>query len=433
ELYAADNEIADLSSLAMMDTLEILDLENNSVSDPDQVEHLAQCGALASLVLLGNPLAAAVLHTTDTGQPPPPHADPYRAAVRAALPALSLLDRSPLAPPALLPPTHRLADLADRAARAAAGRRCRLRPRSAAPRRGARPASAAGSGGAASAAVDHSSDLTFGTDTTLAGNPILFLRARRPRTGAATPSAASNAAAIDSAAAAVVSDAATTAHPRHAHGQPSLCPNACAPATSAAPPSPIARAHAVAAPFLTATTRRPRAHLPHPAPPAASAAAAAAAAVAPSASSQEPRSQLPPAHSLTPPVLAPVRPDPRRRRFVARPDVIPGPDGASGKSRFTNGFVLSAPPAHTPSPPPPPTTVLNPRPMRQAFSVALVGGAAAVMRPGPPPHAPPSLPTPRVPGRRFPSPVPSVSPPRLLLPEPPPQQKGMAVLTAAYE
>lgn len=58
ELYAAFNDIADLSPLAMHDRLEVVDVDSNAVADPDQVAQLATCPRLHTLTLEANPICA---------------------------------------------------------------------------------------------------------------------------------------------------------------------------------------------------------------------------------------------------------------------------------------------------------------------------------------------------------------------------------------
>ena len=82
ELFAAFNDVVDLSPISGAERLQVLDLEGNAVDDPSQVLYLQECAELSSLNLQDNPCAEA--------------AD-YRAHVRAALPQLQLLDDEPIA------------------------------------------------------------------------------------------------------------------------------------------------------------------------------------------------------------------------------------------------------------------------------------------------------------------------------------------------
>ncbi|KAG2493071.1 hypothetical protein HYH03_008734 [Edaphochlamys debaryana] len=77
ELYAAYNDIADLSPVDACAFLEVLDLECNCVADPEAVLYLAACPNLQTLTLTGNPAAEV---------------EGYRRAVCGELPALLSLD-----------------------------------------------------------------------------------------------------------------------------------------------------------------------------------------------------------------------------------------------------------------------------------------------------------------------------------------------------
>ncbi|XP_012507472.1 PREDICTED: leucine-rich repeat-containing protein 56 isoform X2 [Propithecus coquereli] len=54
ELYVSYNDISDLSPLCLLEQLEVLDLEGNSVEDLGQVRYLQLCPRLATLTLEGN-------------------------------------------------------------------------------------------------------------------------------------------------------------------------------------------------------------------------------------------------------------------------------------------------------------------------------------------------------------------------------------------
>jgi hypothetical protein len=77
ELYAAFNDIKELSPLNACDGIEVLDLEGNRVADADEVAFLSNCTTLNSLSLEGNPV---------TQQPQ------YRHSVAKLLPSLMSLD-----------------------------------------------------------------------------------------------------------------------------------------------------------------------------------------------------------------------------------------------------------------------------------------------------------------------------------------------------
>uniref|UniRef100_G1RA68 Leucine rich repeat containing 56 n=1 Tax=Nomascus leucogenys TaxID=61853 RepID=G1RA68_NOMLE len=100
ELYASYNNISDLSPLCLLEQLEVLDLEGNSVEDLGQVRYLQLCPRLAVLTLEGNLVCL---------QPAPgptnkvPRGYNYRTEVRKLIPQLQVLDEVPAAhtgPPA---------------------------------------------------------------------------------------------------------------------------------------------------------------------------------------------------------------------------------------------------------------------------------------------------------------------------------------------
>ncbi|XP_054517798.2 leucine-rich repeat-containing protein 56 isoform X7 [Pan troglodytes] len=92
ELYASYNNISDLSPLCLLEQLELLDLEGNSVEDLGQVRYLQLCPRLAMLTLEGNLVCL---------QPAPgptnkvPRGYNYRAEVRKLIPQLQVLDEVP--------------------------------------------------------------------------------------------------------------------------------------------------------------------------------------------------------------------------------------------------------------------------------------------------------------------------------------------------
>eukprot|EP00736_Rhodelphis_marinus_P010204 Rmarinus@m.5975 len=77
ELYLSYNDIDDLSPFSAFAFLEVLDLESNNVTDPDQLEFLIPCRKLHSLTLKGNPVSTQ---------------DKYEATVIDMLPSLEILD-----------------------------------------------------------------------------------------------------------------------------------------------------------------------------------------------------------------------------------------------------------------------------------------------------------------------------------------------------
>lgn len=77
ELYVAFNEVKDLSAVCSCDSLEVLDLEGNSVEDISEVYFLGSCLALSALTLEGNPVQGV---------------KGYRRLILEALPDLKTLD-----------------------------------------------------------------------------------------------------------------------------------------------------------------------------------------------------------------------------------------------------------------------------------------------------------------------------------------------------
>ncbi|XP_021563693.1 leucine-rich repeat-containing protein 56 [Carlito syrichta] len=101
ELYASYNGVTELSPLCLLERLEVLDLEGNSVEDLGQVHYLRLCPRLATLTLEGNRVCLQPA-------PGPCHKVPqgynYRAEVRKLLPQLQVLDEVPAADTALRAP-----------------------------------------------------------------------------------------------------------------------------------------------------------------------------------------------------------------------------------------------------------------------------------------------------------------------------------------
>ncbi|CAE8711931.1 unnamed protein product, partial [Polarella glacialis] len=56
--YLPFNDVADLGPLNGLEFLEVLDVEGNAVSDPDEVEALSECCLLRELTLSGNPVSS---------------------------------------------------------------------------------------------------------------------------------------------------------------------------------------------------------------------------------------------------------------------------------------------------------------------------------------------------------------------------------------
>mmetsp|Transcript_31687 Transcript_31687/g.67354 ORF Transcript_31687/g.67354 Transcript_31687/m.67354 type:complete len:485 (-) Transcript_31687:53-1507(-) len=89
EFYLPFNDVADLSPLAGLESLEVLDIEGNAVSDPEEVAMLKLCPKLRELTMVGNPVSGG-----GGGLP--------RQAVLDLLPQLEILDdvsTDPIAPP----------------------------------------------------------------------------------------------------------------------------------------------------------------------------------------------------------------------------------------------------------------------------------------------------------------------------------------------
>ncbi|KAJ8252666.1 hypothetical protein COCON_G00219780 [Conger conger] len=90
ELYVAYNDVWDLSQVSLLEQLQVLDLEGNSVDDLIQVQYLGLCSQLSDLTLEGNPICA---------RPNPGAAQAegysYRSAVRELIPQLRYLDNVP--------------------------------------------------------------------------------------------------------------------------------------------------------------------------------------------------------------------------------------------------------------------------------------------------------------------------------------------------
>ncbi|XP_077177470.1 leucine-rich repeat-containing protein 56 isoform X2 [Paroedura picta] len=90
ELYVAYNNIADLSPVSLLEELEILDLEGNSIEDIGQVHYLGLCTKLTTLTMEGNLICL---------NPSPQSSEVtnynYRAEVNKLIPHLKSLDEIP--------------------------------------------------------------------------------------------------------------------------------------------------------------------------------------------------------------------------------------------------------------------------------------------------------------------------------------------------
>ncbi|KAK4471878.1 hypothetical protein MN116_005265 [Schistosoma mekongi] len=85
ELYVAFNGISDLSPCAVLNNIEVLDLEGNLIGDKTSLSFLRLCHNLTSLTLEGNPLVTKCGGNTR-----------YRRVVRKELPQLVTLDDIPI-------------------------------------------------------------------------------------------------------------------------------------------------------------------------------------------------------------------------------------------------------------------------------------------------------------------------------------------------
>ncbi|XP_070421917.1 leucine-rich repeat-containing protein 56 isoform X2 [Equus przewalskii] len=92
ELYISYNNISDLSPLCLLEQLEVLDLEGNSVEDLGQVRYLQLCPQLATLTLEGN-LVCLRPSSGPSNKVPPGYN--YRVEVRKLIPQLQVLDEAP--------------------------------------------------------------------------------------------------------------------------------------------------------------------------------------------------------------------------------------------------------------------------------------------------------------------------------------------------
>ncbi|CAH8498023.1 unnamed protein product [Schistosoma turkestanicum] len=85
ELYIAFNGVSDLSPCAMLDNIEVLDLEGNLIEDKTSLSYLRLCHNLTSLTLEGNPFV-----TKYGGK------IRYRKIVRKEVPQITILDDIPI-------------------------------------------------------------------------------------------------------------------------------------------------------------------------------------------------------------------------------------------------------------------------------------------------------------------------------------------------
>ncbi|KAH6560474.1 hypothetical protein BASA62_010484 [Batrachochytrium salamandrivorans] len=166
ELYLAFNRISDVSSISFLENLKILDLEENMISDLDQIENIALCSNLKELTLDGNPIDFHLFSNSSTYQNSETnaaalqknmhfrHSKPEKDLTFVSRPCTSYGQNE-----------HRLeSDIGSSAANIV------------------RPSTTHGRSNVSftkNSAIDASSELTFGMGTVLVGNPIMLLRARR--------------------------------------------------------------------------------------------------------------------------------------------------------------------------------------------------------------------------------------------------------------
>ncbi|XP_039767589.1 leucine-rich repeat-containing protein 56 [Ornithorhynchus anatinus] len=185
ELYASYNNISELSPLCLLDQLEILDLEGNSVEEVAQVQLLGLCAQLHTLTLQGNPVCLRP-------HPRSPAAPDYncRAEVRRLIPHLRVLDEVPAgrtSPRAAGTPTLDWLMVQEAVKKAGgglgdgAGPGSPGRPRGDPPPFRGSPLLGALFAADASPDEDDASDLTHGFGHILCGNPIKALHERRQK------------------------------------------------------------------------------------------------------------------------------------------------------------------------------------------------------------------------------------------------------------
>uniref|UniRef100_A0A286XNX3 Leucine rich repeat containing 56 n=2 Tax=Cavia porcellus TaxID=10141 RepID=A0A286XNX3_CAVPO len=92
EFYVSYNDISDLSPLCLLDQLEVLDLEGNSLEDLGQVRYLQLCPQLTTLILEGN---LVCLQPAAGPASKAPGCYNYRSEVKKLIPQLRILDEVP--------------------------------------------------------------------------------------------------------------------------------------------------------------------------------------------------------------------------------------------------------------------------------------------------------------------------------------------------
>ncbi|XP_075693062.1 leucine-rich repeat-containing protein 56 [Rhinoderma darwinii] len=208
ELYLSYNDIKDLSQASMLENLEILDLEGNSLDNISELQYLALCNKLTTLTVEGNPICV---------RPSPEDTEfldySYRVVVRRMIPQLQYLDDVPADqtdPNTPRTPNQDWLMVLDSIKESAMGfasmdrgsaqRKITMRPSTAQPVLTRRPPSAPRPSSAGRIVTslpgakgsplepsddtpveDEASDLTHGISKVICGNPIKALRARRAK------------------------------------------------------------------------------------------------------------------------------------------------------------------------------------------------------------------------------------------------------------
>ncbi|KAL8170143.1 UNVERIFIED_CONTAM: hypothetical protein K2H54_064614 [Gekko kuhli] len=186
ELYVAYNNIADLSPVSLLEHLEILDLEGNSIEDIGQVQYLGLCTKLTTLTMEGNLIC---LKPSPQSSEVPDYN--YRAEVNKLIPHLKSLDEVPANQTAIpckmnkewlmVKESIKEGSVIEEAAGLASRPQTAQRP----------PTAHLLSSNTFSEPTiseeivpeDDSSDLTHGVSRVICGNPIKALHARRQKLG----------------------------------------------------------------------------------------------------------------------------------------------------------------------------------------------------------------------------------------------------------
>ncbi|XP_067850369.1 leucine-rich repeat-containing protein 56 [Heptranchias perlo] len=204
ELYLAYNSISDVSTVSMLDHLEVLDLEGNNIDDVVQIHYLALCGKLSTLTLEGNPFC----FQQNPGTPEDSNCN-YRESVKKLIPHLKHLDDIPVSETCVQSNStvskdwlivkeaikdgisaEDLENLGDQitpgrpaSRQHGSSRRASTaqRPHSAGRLSTGSAAGACWAGAPDTRLEDDASDLTHGAGSIFCGNPVTALRARRKK------------------------------------------------------------------------------------------------------------------------------------------------------------------------------------------------------------------------------------------------------------